>query len=203
MLKHVQAHISSSLSEDDWKVLRQFCEKATRLATTRLVKGGSKIRGKIQYERGKGLSAEAEMPPEEQIAEFLMAFRFFYLQNEATHFPKILRLIGRCTNVRELREALKSFGRQWNNSLFRNTFEIKLNDKKIDTALLLDLWFNAHYFHSDDEKGRELENLKEVFSEPYAKYMLLEATFEATNVVFKVFDGAREMVSKHFGDASF
>jgi hypothetical protein len=114
-----------------------------RLKATRLASEGS-ISGKIQYERGKGLSFEAKLPPEEQIAEFLMALRFFYLQDEPTHFPKVLRLIGRQTkNSSDLKEALKSFRRQWEDSLFGKAFEIKLNDKRITTSLLLDLWFNA------------------------------------------------------------
>jgi hypothetical protein len=171
-----------------------------RLKATRLASEGS-ISGKIQYERGKGLSFEAKLPPEEQIAEFLMALRFFYLQDEPTHFPKVLRLIGRQTkNSSDLKEALKSFRRQWEDSLFGKAFEIKLNDKRITTSLLLDLWFNAYYFHSDEMKGQALRELRDFFSDDYAKYMLLEATFESAKVVFKLFDGVHEMVRKHFAD---
>jgi hypothetical protein len=199
MVSHVQESISSLLSENEWKVLRQFCERARRLAATRLASDNPVISGKIEYDREKGLRFEAELPPKEQIAEFLMEFRFFYLQNEPTHFLKILRLIGRHANSPDVREVLKVFRRQWNDSLFRKAFEIKFNDKPITTSLLIDLWFNAEYFHSDDVKGRELKKLKDIFSDEFAKYMLLDAAFEATKIVFKVLDGLQEMVEKHFG----
>ena len=62
----------------------------------------------------------------------------------------------------------------------------------------MDLWFNAHYFHSDEVKEKELEKLKECFSGEFAKYMLLDAVFEATKVVFKVFNGLQAVVYEHF-----
>ena len=199
MAKHVEVHISSSLSEDEWNVLRRFCEKAKRLAATKLAtEEGTGIRGKIRYEQDKGLWFESELPPEEQIAEFLMAFRFFYLQKEDTHFPKVISVIGKHTDNPDARKALKMFGRQWQDSLFRKALNIQLNETPITSSLLLDLWFNAHYFHSDEEKEKELKKMKENFSEEFAKYMLLDAVFEATKVVFKVFHGMRAIVDEHF-----
>jgi hypothetical protein len=200
MVTDVKASISSLLSEDEWKVLRQFCEKAKKLKATRLASENPVIRGKLQYNDKKGLWFDSELPPKEQIAEYLMEFRFFYLQDEPTHFPKILRLIGRHTKQSpDFTQALKTFRSQWRDSLFKKAFQIKFNNKPITTSLLLDLWFNAEYFHSDETKGRELKELKDVFSEEFARYMLLEAVFEASKVVFKVSGGLQEMVDKHFG----
>jgi len=199
MAKHINVHISTSLSEDEWKVLRSFCEKAKRLATTKLISNGNaSIRGKIRYEQNMGLWFESQMPPEEEITEFLVAFRFFYLQKEATHFPKILGLIGKHTNDLDARKALKLFGKQWKDNLFGKALNIKLNDISITSSLLIDLWLNAHYFHSDDKKEQELKRLKDFFSENFAKYMLLDATFEASKIVFKVFDGLQKIVDDHF-----
>lgn len=199
MVKHVQVHISKSLSEQEWKVLRLFCDKGKRLATTKLFsEDGAEIKAEIRYEQDKGVWFESELPPEEEIAEFLMAFRFFYLQKERIHFPKILGLIGKHTDNQEVRKALKQFGRQWNDSLFGKVMNIKLNGRPITSSLLLDLWFNAHYFHTDEEKESKLNKLKNVFSEEFAKYMLLDAAIEASRVVFKVYNGFREIVNEHF-----
>lgn len=199
MAKHIEVHISSLLSENDWEILRMFCDKARRLAATKLAsEGGTGIRGKIRYERDKGLWFESELPPEEQVAEFLMAFRFFYLQKEPTHFLKVISLIGRHTNNQDVRRALKVFGKQWNDFLFGKAFNIQFNDTPITSSLLLDLWFNAHYFHSNKDKEGELNKLKEGFSENFAKYMLLDAAFEATKIIFKIFNGLQGIVDEHF-----
>ena len=198
-MKHVQVHISTRLDESEWNVLRMFCEKVRRLMGTRIGSGQCDIKGNINYERDKGLTFKAQLPPEEQIAEFLMAFRFFYLEKEPTHFPKVLGVIGRHTDDQEARTALKLFGQQWRDCLFGKAMGIEYNDKPITSALLLDLWFNAHYFHQDEDKERELRKLIEGFSEPFAKYMLLDSAMEATKVVYKVYDGLKEIVESHFG----
>lgn len=198
-MKHVEVHISSSLTDEEWKVLKLFCDKARRLAATRIGSGQTDgIRGRIRYELNRGLWFEAELPPEELIAEFLMAFRFFYLQKEPTHFHNILGLIGKHSNDENVREALKVFGKQWNNCLFDKVMNIAYNDKPITSSLLLDLWFNAHYFHQDEEKEKQLKQLILGFSEGFAKHMLLDAAFEATKVVYKLFDGLRGIVDEHF-----
>jgi len=202
MIKHVEVHISSSLTEKDWKFLRGFCEKARRLAATKLVSGKeSAIRGKIRYEQEQGLCFESKLPQEEQISEFLMAFRFFFLQKEPTHFPKVLNLIGKHTNNPDARKAFKMFRTQWDNYLFGKALEIKFNDKPVTSSLLIDLWFNAHYFHSDEKKEQELNSLKEMFSEGFAKYMLLDAAYQATKVVFKLHDGLKGIVDEHYKKA--
>ena len=199
MAKHIKVHISSALSEKEWQMLRAFCDKSRRLVATKLVSGHeSSIHGNIRYEQDKGLWFDAAIPPEEQIAEFLMAFRFFYLQKELTYFPNILKLIGRHASQPEVRQALKIFRKQWESSLFKEGMQISLNGKPITSSLLLDLWFNAHYFHSNNDKGTELQSLRETFSEDFAKYMLLDSVYGATKVVLKVYDGLRGIVDEHF-----
>lgn len=198
MIREVQIPISHALGEAEWKLLSLFCEKVRRLLATKMVSGGvGAIRGHMKVTPETGMCFSASLPPEEQVAEFLMAFRFFYLQKEPTYFPGILGVIGRHASEQDARQALKSFGAQWKNSLFANAMQISVNERPITSSLLLDVWLNAHYFHSDEEKARQLQELHDIFSEPFAKYMLLDAAFEATKVVVKVYDGIKGMVDHH------
>lgn len=199
MVKHIEIHISDSLSHGEWDVLRAFCDKAHRLISTKLVSDGdASIKGNVRYEKDKGMWFQASLPPEEQVAEFLMAFRFFYLQKEDTCFPKILSIVGRHTEQEEAREALKFFRKRWENSLFGNAMQLKLNGKQITTSSLLDIWFNAHYFHSDKDKVKELQVMKSLFSEDFAKYMLLDASYEASKIVLKFYQGLKDIVDDYF-----
>lgn len=199
MVEHIQINISDLLSDKEWKILKNFCNKTNRLISTKLVADGkAAISGKVRYEKDKGLWFEATLPPEEQVAEFLMAFRFFYLKKEATYFPKILKIIGEHTTQPEGHQALKVFRRQWENSLFGNAVFIKVNGKDISTSLLLDLWFNAHYFHSDIKKGAELQKLKSLLTEDFTKCMLLDAIYGATKVVLMFSNGLQDIVNEHF-----
>ncbi len=200
MTKNVRVHISNLLSDKEWGNLRLFCDKARRLAATKFVSGQTKgiIKGKFRYGNDTGWQMESEIPSEEIIAEFLMAFRFFYLKKEPTQFPKILGIIGKYTNNEDFRKSAKLLGNKWKDCLFGKTFTISLNDKEVTSSILLDLWFNAHYFHQDQGKKKELDKLIDGFSENFAKYMLLDAAFEGAKLVSKLFEGIHIMVDKHF-----
>ena len=198
-VRHIQLDISKSLSDEEWKSLRAFCEKAKRLADTRLASSESHIRGRVQFDVDKGGKFEATLPPEEQVAEFLMAFRFFYLQDEPTCFLKVLAMLGRHSKEnREARQGLKSYRRQWEGALFQESVQVSFNNKKVTAAGLIDLWFNAHYFHANPVKAAELDELKKFVSEPFAKFMLLDATYTATKVIFKLHHGLKELVARRF-----
>jgi hypothetical protein len=67
MVTHVEINISTVLSEEEWKRLRAFCDKARRLIATKLVSGNtSSIHGNIRYAQDKGLWFEAILPPDKR-----------------------------------------------------------------------------------------------------------------------------------------
>lgn len=197
MVTHVNFHISDCLTTNEWKILGKFCEKCKRLAATKLAREeGGGLRGQIKFTPTEGLNFYGNIPPEEQIVEFLTAFRFFYLQKEPTHFPKVLNIIGKYTNHSDGKMTLKVLNNQWKNSLFGSALNISYNNVPITSSLLLDLWFNAHYFHSDESKASDLEKMREGLTENFLKYMLLDAVYEATKVVFKLYVELRSLVGQ-------
>jgi len=195
MSKHIEIFISEKLSDVEWGVLEAFCEKATRLIATKMV--GSEensLQGRIRYEQNRGLWFEAEIPSEEVIAEFLMVFRFFYLQKERTHFPKVLNILSKHAEIPEVIAHYRRLKKRWEDGLFEKALYIKLNEETMTASLLLDLWFNAHYFHSDEEKSKRLEGLNEAFSKKFSKYMMLDGAFEAAKAAFIIYNSIKEMV---------
>ncbi len=94
--------------------------------------------------------------------------------------------------------ALKTLRKRWDDFLFKKTINIEYNNAPITSSLLFDLWFNSHYFHSDERKTKKMDILKEGMSEDFLKYMLLDAAYEATNVIFTLYDGTHDLVAKHF-----
>lgn len=195
MARTVKLLISRSLTDPEWEMLTDFCIKVRRLIGTRVVsEEKSAINGTIQYTQERGLWFEASVPPEEQIAEFLMAFRFFYLEKEPTNFHKILILLGKHAKEPESREALKHLKTQWGNALFQSRLYLSVDGHPITASHLLDLWFNAYYFHSDRKKGEELKLLNEAFSESYSKYLLLDSVYNSTKIIFIVYAGLQDLV---------
>ncbi|MCP5131322.1 MAG: hypothetical protein H6985_17280 [Pseudomonadales bacterium] len=187
--------ISSKLSDDEWAMLNAYCEKVERLLATKLVASDDcDINGKVRYEKEKGLWFEASLPPEEVIAEFLMAFRFFYLKKEKTFFLRTLNILRKHIANADARSHFDRLKQRWENGLFSSAMSIQLNGEPMTTSLLLDLWLNAHYFHSDEDKSDKLKELNEAFSDEFSKYMMLDGAFEAVKAVFSVYDTIKDMV---------
>lgn len=197
--RQVILQISSILSEAEWKVLREFCDKAHRLMATKLATAGlGGIRARMSWEQGKGMWWETTLPPEEQVAEFVMAFRLFYLQKEPTHFPSVLSILGRHASESEVRQLFKKYRQQWENCLFGNALQIAMNEKQLTSSLVIDLWLNAHYFHSDEDKKAELDQIFEGLSGDFAKYMLLDSVFEASKMILKIHRAVCAIIEKRF-----
>lgn len=197
--RQVTLEISGALHEAEWKVLRQFCDKAHRLMGTKLAAAGlGGIKARMLWERGRGVKYETTLPPEEQVAELLMAFRFFYLQREPSNFLAVMSILSRHSRHEEVRQLLKQYRKGWGNCLFGNTLELVMGEKQITSSLLIDLWLNAHYFHSDEAKAVELDQISEGLSDDFAKYMLLDSVFEASRMVIKIHRAVCLMTGSRF-----
>ena len=73
---------------------------------------------------------------------------------------------------------------------------ITINEKQITAPTLLDLWFNAHYFHSDESKNEALDILNQAFTVDYSKFMLLDSVFNSTKIILMLYDGLKDMVAR-------
>ncbi|MFH1394660.1 MAG: hypothetical protein ABIH09_00690 [Candidatus Omnitrophota bacterium] len=197
MKKTITVQISNLLTEADWKCIQMFDGKVKNLRQTKLVATAKgEISARIQYEKGKGLSFNTKFPSKELIAELLMAFRFFYLQKELSYFPKIINILTKHIQIQEAIDLLKRYKKQWNDCLFKQALKLSVNNKQLTSQLMLDLWFNSHYFHNDDEKRRYLKTINNVLSEPFSQYILLDAVMESTKLILKVHDMIKNLLKE-------
>lgn len=176
--------------EEEFRALRSFHERMNHLNTCTLMQAGrASISAGLRISSSKGVGVEVKLPAEAEVAEFLMRFRFFYLKKEPTHFPRILGIIRRHAKGDSVHELVSVLGGQWRNSLFKNAATLRLNGKKIGTEYVLDLWFNAHYFHGDQDKSVELDRLNSILSEDLSKYLLLDSVYNAVDVLQRFHSG--------------
>ncbi|MBN8223991.1 MAG: hypothetical protein J0L89_04135 [Xanthomonadales bacterium] len=185
----VHVTIDPNIESNDLADLRLFHERVVSLANTALVKGNqSRIGASLSISRESGIVVRTTLPPEEQLAQFLMAFRFFYLKKEPTHFPRILNVVSKYAD-NSYREIAKTLKLQWKQSLFKNSATIRWNGQPLTAKQLIDLWFNAHYFHSDADKRTELARLNALMREDFCKFLLVDSTYNASDVVQRFHSG--------------
>jgi len=179
-MTQVFVHINPDIPEPDLSQLKLFHDRVVALANTRLVKGGqSNINASIRLKAGTPISRQVALPPEEQVAQFLMAFRFFYMKSEQTHFPRIVNLVSRYSDpgAAEVFRAIKA---RWEHSC---SVQLQVNGEPIRSGRLIDLWFNAHYFHGEPAKREQLDGMNALLSDDLSKFMLLDAVYNASEVV--------------------
>ena len=172
--------LNPDIPEADLSQLRLFHDRVVALANTRLVKAGqSGINASITFKAGAGVARQVALPPEEQVAQFLMAFRFFYMKSEQTHFPRIVNLVSRHANP-EAAPVFRTVKARWEDSC---SVRFAINGKELTSGRLIDLWFNAHYFHGEPAKREQLDGMNVLLSHDLSKFMLLDAVYNASEIV--------------------
>lgn len=170
--------------EEELSALRSFHERMNHLNSCSLMQAGrASIRANMKVSAAGGVSLEVTLPAEAEVAECLMRFRFFYLKKEPTNFLKILGIVRRRARGESVHELVAILSDQWRNSLFKNGASLRMGKRKISADYVLDLWFNAHYFHGDQKKSVELDRLNSVLSEDFSKYLMLDCVYNAIDVM--------------------
>lgn len=180
------AGIEWILTDDEHRRITVFKRRATQLAQVPLIKAGhAKISAKIRGEEGKGVSIHVTLPPENDLRTLYLAFRFFYLQREPANFLRIVNILRRQTKDPDTINYFEGLKKQWNGSL-RKQIEIVAGRRKLTPSLLIDLWFNAYYFHSNENKELELNRLLKITGRDFGRFLLTDAVYEASKAVLSL-----------------
>ncbi len=115
--------------------------------------------------------------------QLLMRFRHFWLQKEPCNFFNILGIVNRyVTDAHSHTQFLKE---SWTNGVFHST-NVIIFGSPLKAEKLIDVWFNAEFFHNDDNKKIELDNLTneiDLISPGLAKYLLIGSICERCKVI--------------------
>jgi hypothetical protein len=192
MSKPVEVEISKQLTDDEWKIIELFKSRASKLKSTKLYQEykSSDVAAQITIHVDKGISFKTpSLPDESVISEHIIAFRHFCLEKEPCFFPKVLKIISKYASEPIAKVTLKKLKQKWKNPLFQDALHIDLDGSKITAKLLIDLWFNGEYFHSDTVKSEDLKKLIQGLPNDFAKVLFVNSVMESTKIILKVADG--------------
>ena len=185
MEKVIQVPLKKPLTIEELACVRQFLKKARELHATRIISNGeSGISLNSKFEKDKTVKFRVSLPPEEYLRSLYMAFRFFYLSKEKSNFQRVTNIIKRKIDNEFGRKYIDWLKDMWSGALAVQQVHIRVNEKLITPAMLIDLRFNAHYFHADDRKEDELSDLSGALTIDVCRFMLADAVFEASKAVF-------------------
>lgn len=174
------------VTDDEHRRIEVFKRRVAQLAQVPIIKEGrAQISAKIRGEVGKGVTIGVTLPPETDLRALYMAFRFFYLQKEPANFLRIVNILRRHAKDHNTITYLDNLKKQWNGS-FMKQIEITAGGRTLTPSLLVDLWFNAHFFHSDENKESELNSLLEIIGQDFGLFLLTDAVYEASKAVISL-----------------
>jgi hypothetical protein len=190
--KHVVVHISTKLSPEEWDRIERFKARVKELIATEIVSAeGHGISANISYKHDQGLKFTAVLPKEDLLRSLFLTFRFFYLNDEPSNFFRVANILKRHAGDPDVKRFVDRLKQRWKDAVFGGAMGISVNDEKITADLLLDLWFNAHYFHSDKGKEQKLKILTDTLGADFCRYMLADAVYEASKAIFRLYDALR------------
>ena len=186
------------ITEQDWRCIEAFKRRAQELADTKLLSpllslNEVKISMKCSFEVGKPVKLQLKLPSERDLKELFLAFRFFYLQKEPSNFLKIINLLSRKSDNEITTQVMREYKKRWKDALFGQTIFVYLNGEKLNAAKILELWFDAHYFHSMENKEKELEILNNACSAEFSKYMLVHSVLVSTTLILTVYESLKTL----------
>lgn len=176
------------LSENEWDNLDLFLRRFEQLERTRFYSNPKlkniqyKIKGE-KVDKGFQTRFEIKVPDEETIKSFLLSFRVFYMEGEHTNFYSICNLLYKKILDKKVRNDLVTIRSNYTKALNTSFIGINFLGKSYSPKDIVDLWFNAEYFHTDIEKVKELDKIVISPGKSLFFYLLIDAVITLTNQI--------------------
>lgn len=176
----INVNMDGVINESLWNNIERFCYRADLLNEFR-----SDIKWEFQQvhiDRSglRGPEIRGSLPNELVLEGLYRRFRFFILNKENSNYRKLLKGLGRAVTSETARLFFKYSGKS-----FIKTDLVKFafisHEPKYSEEEIIDIWFNAFYFHDEDEKVKKLENYQDIVSKNGAKVTLFHVVWGACN----------------------
>lgn len=154
--------VSGTFEDQEWKALLDFVKYTNDLLSIEIVSQGGPGKLNINYTQESGLSYSVDLPKEDQILALLHRLRPFVLQNEVTNFNRVCNHLSRRFDDVPFKGFIKSIGDFYSGKKIQAIILLKSNDVLINSEEILLKWLNAHEYHRDNEKQKELETLHKI-----------------------------------------
>jgi hypothetical protein len=157
--------------------------------------GGFHVGLSFSFEAAKKLEMTFRHPDEEDLRSYLMTFRQFIMENEPVFVNRVHRAAKREIRSDQLQEALAKAMAEYRAARTQGSVQMTVDGVSPEPWVILDLWLNGHYFHSDKRKAEELERLVAVQG-PLSKHVALDLVVETSRYLIAL---ANVIVQAHRG----
>lgn len=175
--------ILGEFEDGEWDDLQRFMNYADDLSKIELFKKGGPGQLTLRYERDKGFSYSTTLPPDDQILSLMHRLRPFVLQKESTNFYKVCKHLKRRLEHNEVRDFLDALRKYFSGQRMQQSLIIQSKNITINSESTLRKWLNAHEYHKDSDKQKELEDLHQILPLEASRAIFIMMLFDMAKSV--------------------
>lgn len=163
---------------NEQEAMALFCKCADNLKQLEFCRDPTSVQTKlkIKWERGVGEQIIVEIPSEDVIRSYLMAFRKFYMQKEPTSILKIIGIAKRIEAPSPFKDIVAIVREMCLHALRVSPIGLRIDEKDYSPDDIIGVYFNGELFHSNDKMRAELEKIRQSGIERIFYFNLVGAT---------------------------
>lgn len=163
--------------DEFWELLESFKRKSSDLLEYfNSVKWG---RLSVQiYSNLEKPRIQGDLPDQIELEAFYRRFRFFILNNEKSNYKRFLNKLSKVTQ-NDLATLFVRYSKKEFSKCLAVDLAFQKASKKYTSEQIIDLLFNARYFHDDGPKAAKLSELESILSREGAEVSLFWAIWDS------------------------
>lgn len=151
--------------EVDWRHLYQYLEAVDAVAKTPIMKNGFRVHMEVAMGKGTGHGITTRLPDMDAVRLLLHKLRPLILKDEPTSFVKMRKLVSERVGDESIRTLLKFYLELYDGRVSRSVVKIMVDGILLNSEEFLQTWLNAHEYHRDEDKQKEIAELDAAYPE--------------------------------------
>jgi hypothetical protein len=137
------------------------------LVNTPLMKAGFGVHMEMTFGCGEGQNhgIKTNLPAMDDVCLLLHKLRPLILEREVMSFVRTRNLLSERLNDKSVRAVLKHLLQLYDGRVSRSVVRIKVNERLINSEEFLFSWLNAHEYHRDEDRQKEIAELDAAYPE--------------------------------------
>jgi hypothetical protein len=185
--KSYKEDVIAVFNDEEVKKFKAYLLHIQELSSTKIGREGMNPRLKVEWEQGKEMTFNADLPPVDDLLAYLLRLRPFLLQNEYASFESVCGILRRRINTTHFRGFIKTQMDFFKGHVITSTFQITVNNAiLVNSEKTLMDWLNAYEYHRDQEKREKLQSVFNIMTDDGAKAIFVMLIVDKANAIKKI-----------------
>ena len=181
-MKFVRIPLNINSEKIDWELIELFRKRFEILWDNLHDLKLGNFSANIHKKTDGTYEGNSTLPNAHRLKGFYTDYRHFYHQNERTHIFKLMKYLKSLTDSKDYHDFIKNEKNDYKSSFIENNW-LNIDSKRLNTAEVLDLWFNAEIFHDDEVKMNRLNRVRSSMSENLWKFIVFMAAYDTSLII--------------------